>query len=84
MKTIHLKENSPPLRQLLTLAEEESVLLIAGDGKTFILEEADQFEREVKKLGESERFMSFLKDRASVRGTIPIEQVARELGGGGS
>ena len=34
------------------------------DGKNCVLKETDEFEKEVKELGSSERFMKFLKERS--------------------
>ena len=79
MKTINLQKDSPSLRQLLTMASNESVLLVSDDGKTFILEEADEFDREVEELGNSERFMKFLEERSKEKGVISIEQLISNL-----
>ena len=48
--------------------------------KSFILEEIDDFEKEVEKLGNSEKFMSFLGERSKEKETIPIEGIAEKLG----
>src|SRR5438874_11452593 len=56
MKTINLKEESPSVAQLLAMARKKSVLLVSNDGATFVLEEADEFDREVAELGGSEKF----------------------------
>jgi hypothetical protein len=79
MKTINLQKDSPSLRQLLTMASNESVLLVSDDGKTFMLEEADEFDREVQELGNSDRFMKFLEERSKEKGVIPIEQLINNL-----
>jgi hypothetical protein len=79
MKTINLQKDSPSLRQLLTMASNEAVLLVSDDGKTFMLEEADEFDREVQELGNSDRFMKFLEERSKEKGVIPIEQLINNL-----
>ena len=79
MKTINLQKDSPSLRQLLAMASNESVLLVSDDGKTFMLEEADEFDREVQELGNSDRFMKFLEERSKEKGVIPIEQLIHNL-----
>jgi hypothetical protein len=79
MKTINLQKDSPSLRQLLTMASNEAVLLVSDDGKTFMLEEADKFDREVQELGNSDRFMKFLEERSKEKGVIPIEQLINNL-----
>jgi hypothetical protein len=55
------------------------VLIQAPDGHEFILEEADDFEREVALLGSSETFMEFLEERSQENGTIPLEEVEKLL-----
>lgn len=60
-------------------AQSDSVILIAGDGRSYILEEADAFEREAASLGQSERFMAFLQSRENEPGLITIEEFAQKL-----
>ena len=54
-------------------------MLVAQDGTSFVLEEADDFEREVDQLGNSENFMKFLKERSREKSVTSIEQFAGEL-----
>ena len=79
MKTVHLNKESPTVGDLLTMARKKSVLLVSRDGTSFVLEEADEFDREVTELGSSPRFMRFLKRRSTEQGVIGIEQFAEEL-----
>jgi hypothetical protein len=79
MKIVDLQKSEPSLQHLLTMASAESVLLVTPDGKSYILEEADDFEREVEQLATSERFMQFLSGRSKETGAISIEQVAAGL-----
>ena len=65
--------------ELLAMARRESVLLVLQDGASFILEEADDFDREVAQLGSSEKFMRFLEKRSKEKGAISIEQFSKEL-----
>ncbi len=44
------------------------------------MEETDDFEKEVEKLGNSEKFMAFLGERSKENETVPIEDIAKELG----
>ena len=64
MKTVNLKTESPSVGELLAMARKKSVLLVSKDGATFVLEEADEFDREVAELGVSEKFMKFLTRRS--------------------
>jgi hypothetical protein len=79
MKTINLKEESPSVAQLLAMARKKSVLLVSKDGATFVLEEADEFDREVAELGNSEKFIKFLSKRSKEKAVISIEEFAKQL-----
>ncbi len=79
MKTIKLDKKSLSVDDLLAAARRETVLLVSPDGTTFVLEEADDFDREIAELGNSEKFMRFLKERALEKGVTSIEQFAAEL-----
>src|SRR3990172_1952518 len=79
MKTVNLSKESPSVGELLAIARNKTVLLVSKDGTTCGLEEADDFDREVAELGNSERFMRFLKKRSKERGVVSIEQFAEEL-----
>jgi hypothetical protein len=79
MKTINLNEESPSVAQLLAMARKKSLLLVSKDGSTFVLEEADDFDREIVELGSSERFMTFLSKRSKEPGATSIEELAKQL-----
>ena len=79
MKTIKLDKRTPSVSELLAIASRESVLLVSEDGASFVLEEADDFDREVAQLGSSEKFMKFLKKRSKEKGVTSVEQFAKEL-----
>jgi hypothetical protein len=83
MKTVHLSKASPSVTELLAMARKKSVLLVARDGTSFVLEEADEFDREVAELGNSARFMRFLRKRSREKGETSIEQLVEELNGKG-
>ena len=80
MKTVDLREGQHSLSEVLTLAKSESVLIHSASGEDFLLEQADEFDREVATLGASEKFMSFLEARAKETGDIPIDEVRRTHG----
>ena len=79
MKTIKLDKESPSVEELLAIARLETVLLVSPDGGSFVLEEADDFDREVAELGNSEKFMGFLAERCREKCVISIQQFAEEL-----
>ena len=79
MKTVNLSKQSPSVDELLAMARNKAVLVISNDGTTYVLEEADDFDREVAVIGNSDRFMRFLRKRSEEKGVISIEQFADEL-----
>ena len=79
MKTINLDKKAPSVDELLDIARREVVLLVSQDGTSFVLEEADDFEREVTQLGNSGKFMKFLKERTHEKSVTSIEQLADDL-----
>ncbi|OFV90719.1 MAG: hypothetical protein A3H28_11425 [Acidobacteria bacterium RIFCSPLOWO2_02_FULL_61_28] len=79
MKTVNLNKESPSVGELLTMARKKSVLLVSRDGASFVLEEADEFDREVAELGNSARFMRFLQKRSKEKGVTSIEQFAEKF-----
>jgi len=79
MKTVNLNKESPSVGELLAMARRKSVLLVSRDGASFVLEEADEFDREVAELGNSRTFMRFLMKRSKQRGVTSLEQFAEEL-----
>ena len=78
-KLIKLDKKTPSVDELFAIARREAVLLVAEDGTSFVLEEADDFEREAAQLGTSEKFMSFLKERSREQSVTSIEDFADEL-----
>src|SRR5438093_13737805 len=79
MKTVNLKTESPSVGELLAMARKKSVLVVSKDGATFVLEEADEFDREVAELGGSEKFIKFLRKRSKEQAVTPIEEFAKQL-----
>ena len=64
MKTIDLSTGQHDLAEILDLAKSDDVLLHSQSGDDFLVERADEFDREVAALGSSTKFMSFLEDRS--------------------
>lgn len=80
MKTIDLKQQKPSIDEILAMAKSEPVLIQGIDGGRYVLEEADEFEREVALLGKSQKFMRFLEERSKETGRKSIAQVAKKVG----
>ena len=80
MITIDLRKKKHSIDELLALAKSEPLMIYDKDGKNYVLEETDEFEKEVKELGSSERFMKFLNERSKEKETISISSIAKKLG----
>jgi hypothetical protein len=80
MKRIDLTKEQHSLTDVLTLAKSEAVLIHSPSGEDFVLESADEFDREVAALGASEKFASFLEARSQETGDISLEEVRRKRG----
>jgi len=78
MKTIDLAHEDRTLAELLALAQRESVLIHSATGEDFLLEPADEFDREVAALGQSERFMSFLRGRSKETGGRSLAEIRKK------
>ena len=80
MKTIDLGKEQPSLADVLMLAKSGPVVIHSGPGEDYLLEPADEFDREAAALGGSERFLSFLQARSNEAGDIPISEVRNKRG----
>lgn len=79
MTTLDLREQRVTVNQLMKLARSGSVLIVTQDGREFLLEEADDFDREVALLGQSDEFMSFLEKRSREKATISLDELSETL-----
>jgi hypothetical protein len=75
MKTLDLTKGRHSLGEALKLAQSGTLLIHSAAGEDFLLEHADDFDREAAALGKSKRFASFLEARSKETGDIPINQV---------
>ena len=66
------------LAELLALAKRERILIHSATGDDFLLEPADAFDREVAILGQSDRFMSFLRDRSKEGGGSSLAEIRKK------
>jgi hypothetical protein len=79
MKTLDLRRKHITLEEALELASTGSVRILTADGHAFVLENADDFDQEVKLLGKSKKFQRFLKQRSKEAGTTALEDYRRSL-----
>ncbi len=79
MITLDLRTQHLTIDELFEAAASEAVHVIAKDGTIFVLEPADEFEREVVQLGQSKKFMAFLAERSKETGGISLEDAIKRL-----
>jgi hypothetical protein len=79
MITLDLRTQHLTIDELFQVAASEAVHVIAKDGTIFVLEPADEFEREAAQLGQSKPFMAFLAERAKETGGISLEDAIKRL-----
>ena len=80
MKEIDLTKEQHSLNDVLTFAKSEAVLIHSPSGEDFVVEAADEFDREVATLGASEKFTSLLEARSKESGDIPLREVRQKRG----
>ena len=68
MRTVDLSKEERSLKELLALTKSETLLIRSPSREDFLLEQADEFDREVAALGSSDKFMSFLDARSKEEG----------------
>jgi hypothetical protein len=79
MITLDLRKQHVTLEELFQVASSDAVLIVTSEGQEYILEAADEFEREVAQLGQSEKFMQFLAERREEPGRIPLQEIEERL-----
>jgi hypothetical protein len=79
MKTLDLSRKHVTLEELLKLAAAGSVRIVTAEGHAFVLEGADEFDKEVKSLGKSKKFGRFLKARSKEPGKTSLAEYRRSL-----
>jgi len=82
MKTIDLAQVQPSLSEILAAAKDEAILIRSASGEDFLLEPADEFDREVASLAASEKFTAFLQARSNETNDKPLSEVRERLRGG--
>jgi hypothetical protein len=80
MRTVDLSKEKHSLKELLALAKFEALLIRSPSGEDFLLEQADEFDREVAALGLSDKFMSFLDTRSKEEEDIPLSEARSKRG----
>ncbi len=80
MRRIDLTKGHHSLSEVRPFAKSEAVLIHSPSGEDFVLESADEFDREMIALGASERFAFLLDAGSKETGDIPLREVRRNRG----
>ena len=80
MKTISIASQSAEVNALLVQARQEDVLVRTADGTQFMLTVIDDFDEELARTRRNVQFMALLDERAKQAGTVPLDEVKRQLG----
>jgi hypothetical protein len=79
MITLDLRREEVSVDELLQLASGDSVRVVDREGSEFVVETADAVDREVAKLRQSTKFMTFLAERCKEEGSVSLDQIERRL-----
>ncbi len=79
MITLDLRQKPVSVDELLHLAADDSVVVVNRDGKQYIVEAADAFDREAAELGQSAKFASVLAECSRESGSVPLDEIERRL-----
>ncbi len=79
MKTIKITDTTPNLGANLDLASDDNVILKTSDGRQFILEEVDSFDREIELVRQNQELMDFLEKRSEDQNVYTLDQAKQKL-----
>ncbi len=79
MKTIDLSEIVPTLMEILSQADEDTIILKTPEGREFVLAAVDNFAQEVALVGQNEELMQFLAQRSKEKKRYTLSQVREHL-----
>lgn len=78
MKTLKLTSHMPSVKDLLRMAQKDTVLVTTEDGDSFVISSADDFNTEVQLLRQNHTFLTMLDDLKSEE-LIPLNEVEKKL-----
>ncbi len=79
MKTLKLTSHMPSVKDLLRMAQKDTVLVTTEDGDSFVISSADDFNTEVQLLRQNHTFLTMLDDFKSEAEIIPLNDVEKKL-----
>lgn len=80
MKVVNLEKGAPTVKQLISLARKQNVLLRTADGQEFVLAEIDDFAQEVSSVRRNKGLMRLLARRSKEKETYDLVEVKQRLG----
>lgn len=80
MKVVNLEKGAPTVKQLISLARKQNVLLRTADGQEFVLAEIDDFAQEVSSVRRNKGLMRLLARRSKEKETYDLAEVKQRLG----
>ena len=80
MKTVTISPRAKTVTTLLKRAERGGLILRSPDGHEFILDEIDDFDREIELTRRNKELMKFLDDRGKQTKTLKASEVREQLG----
>lgn len=80
MKTVTISVRSRSIRELLTQASHDNLILRAPDGREFILAEIDDFNREISLTRQNKALMKLLAARSKPKKRLSLAEARRQLG----
>lgn len=79
MKTIDLSEIVPTLMEILSQADEDTLIFRTSEGREFVIAAVDKFAQEVALVGQNEELMQFLAQRSKETKRYTLSQVREQL-----
>lgn len=80
MITVDLRQESLTLLELFNRAENDIVRIVTTNGQAFMLVSSEEsLEEEAKRLGQSDKFMEFLAERAKKPAKISINELKERV-----
>jgi hypothetical protein len=79
VKTIDLSEIVPTLMEILSQADEDTIIIRTPEGREFVLAAVDNFAQEVALVGKNEELMDFLAQRSKETKRYTLSQVREQL-----
>jgi energy-converting hydrogenase A subunit M len=74
MKTVDLTTQLATLEEVLSLADQENVVLRTKEGREYVVAELDDFDRELELVRQNEELMELLARRSKDEPTFSLDE----------